>query len=184
MFNHSLLLKNKDINFLEAYYRYEKHKDFYFAKYLWFIGIEISIFAIITLFMLFNINSYETINNKIKSNIEKYKNIESEIERFQVMKGLLENKKIFMEDIIEGNNSLYNILTEIESKIPINLKVENLNISREKLTMMVVTNKEENIAQFIYNLQNYDCFKNISINGITNYEGQIRTTITADIVRK
>ncbi|KRQ88083.1 Fimbrial assembly protein (PilN) [Caloramator mitchellensis] len=180
----NLLNKNKDIDFLKAYYLSNKKSEFDFKKILYFIAVELAVFIIISSVLLYKATYYKIQNENLSRKIGELQKIEKQLNEFQAIKTLYEKKLSINNKVTEDNDYINNAIVELEQITPSEVIYENINISKGKIMFIIKSSKEENIAQFLNNLQNSDKFSNISFNGISNQNNIKRTSISADIVRK
>lgn len=180
-----LIRKKKDLDFYKAYLKNNKKEDGDYKKLFYVLAIEIVAFIILSILMSYKMIYYNIQNQSISSRIEKLKGIEDRLKEFQQIKTLFEEKKLINDYVINDNMILYDTVVMIEKVIPKEVVVETMNLSTDKVSLVIRTSKEENIVQFVNNLQNLGFFKNIIFNGISKQDEKIkRTSITAEIVRK
>lgn len=183
MFDNLTINTNKDVNLLEAYNRQIK-KEKKDKKIYYFIFIEIAVFIIITIFSIFRMSNLKIQNSKLTERINKLIPIEQQVKEYTEIKNKYESKKTIAEEISNQNETFNEAVTVLENITPTEITIENMIMTKDKLSFVIKSSKEENIAQFIYNMQNTDIFKNIVFNGISKQGNEKRTSITADIVRK
>ncbi|SKA82211.1 hypothetical protein SAMN05443428_104177 [Caloramator quimbayensis] len=183
MLENLIISSNKDINLLEAYNRQiKKEKKDY--KIYYFIIIEIAVFVILTVISIYRMSNLKIQNSKLTERISKLIPIEQQVKEYTEIKNKYENKKAIAEEISNQNETFNEAITVLEEITPTEITIENMIMTKDKLSFVIKSGKEENIAQFIYNMQNTDVFKNIVFNGISKQGNDKRTSITADIVRK
>ncbi|GFR36633.1 PilN domain-containing protein [Thermobrachium celere] len=178
------LNRGKDINLLEAYNRQQNRKTEDNKKIYMFILGEIIIFLLITLISIIKITFYKIQNAKLTDTINSLIPIENQVKEYTQYKMLYENKKMIIDAVTRDNETLNLVIAKLEEIMPSETAIENMNLSKEKVSFVIKSTKEENIAQFVYNMQNSELFKNIVFNGISNQGNEKRTSITAEIVRK
>lgn len=176
--------KGKDINLLEAYNRQYKNKTEDNKKIYIFILAELSIFLVITITSLVKITYYKTQNAKLTQAINSLIPIENQVKEYTKVKMMYENKKTILDLVAKDNETFNTVITNLEEIMPSEMAIENMTLSKDKVSFVIKSSREENIAQFVYNMQNSDVFKNIVFNGISNQGTEKRTSITAEIVRK
>lgn len=180
-----LISRKKDLDFYKAYLKNNKKENGDYKKLFYLLMVEIVAFIILTILMTYRVIYYNIQNQSIESRIEKLKGIEDKLRDFQEIKRLYEEKNLVNDFITNDNMTLYNAITIIEKVIPKEVVVETMNLSTDKVSLVVRSSKEENIVQFVNNLQNSGFFKNINFNGISKQDEKTkRTSITAEIVRK
>ncbi|MCX7694855.1 MAG: PilN domain-containing protein [Caloramator sp.] len=178
------LNRGKDINLLEAYNRQFQKKTEDNKKIYIFIIAEIAIFLLITIISIFKITYYKVQNSKLTQAINNLIPIENQFKEYTKVKMLYESKKTILDAVSKDNEILNLVIKTLEEITPSEMSIENMTLSKDKVSFVIKSSKEENIAQFVYNMQNSDVFKNIVFNGISNQGNEKRTSITAEIVRK
>lgn len=174
----------KDINLLEAYNRQFKQKTEDNKKIYFLILAELSIFFLITIISLVKITYYKAQNAKLTQAINSLIPIENQVKEYTKVKMMYENKKTILDLVSKDNETFNTVITNLEEIMPSEMAIENMTLSKDKVSFIIKSSREENIAQFVYNMQNSDVFKNIVFNGISNQGTEKRTSITAEIVRK
>ncbi|QCX32667.1 PilN domain-containing protein [Caloramator sp. E03] len=178
------LMINKDINLFEAYNRQIKKEKNDNKKIYYVIFIEIILFIVLTALSLYRIYYLKIQNLKLTERINKLIPIEQQVKEYTAIKNLFDSKKLIVDEISKQNEMLNEVITTLEDITPTEINLENMIINKDKLSFVIKSNKEENIAQFINNMQNADIFSNVVFNGISKQGNEKRTSITADIVRK
>ncbi|WDC83228.1 PilN domain-containing protein [Caloramator sp. mosi_1] len=178
------LNNNKDINLLEAYNRQHQRKSEDNKKILIVIAAELILFAVVTIISIFRISYYKMQNAKLEEKIKSLIPIENQVKEYTQVKLLYENKKTILDSVAKDNETLNLVITNLEEITPSEMSIENMTLSKDKVSFVIKSSREENIAQFVYNMQNSEIFKNIVFSGISNQGNEKRTSITAEIVRK
>lgn len=184
MFGNIQLNRAKDINILEAYNRQHQKKTDDNKKIILVIMAELILFALITIVSIFRISYYKIQNAKLEEKINSLIPIENQVKEYTQMKLLYENKNTILDSVSKDNETLNLVITNLEEITPSEMAIENMSLSKDKVSFVIKSSKEENIAQFVYNMQNSEVFKNIVFQGVSNQGAEKRTTITAEIVRK
>ncbi|CDF57617.1 PilN domain-containing protein [Thermobrachium celere] len=178
------LNRGKDINLLEAYNRQYKKNTENNKKIFIFLISEIVVFLLITIISITKIIYYKVQNTKLTQEINNLIPIENQVKEYTKIKMLYESKKTIFDAVSKDNETLNLVIKNLEEITPSEMAIENMTLSKDKVSFVIKSSKEENIAQFVYNMQNSYIFKNIVFNGISNQGTEKRTSITAEIVRK
>lgn len=184
MLSNLQLNNNKEINLLEAYNRQYQKKGNDNKNIVLFILAELAIFLVITIISIVRITYYKTQNAKLEEKINSLIPIENQVKEYTQMKNFYESKKTISDEVSKDNETFNIVITSLEEITPSEMSIENMTLNKDKITFVIKSSKEENIAQFIYNMQNSDVFKNVVFTGVSNQGAEKRTTITAEIVRK
>lgn len=184
MLSNIQIKNNKDINLLEAYNRQHQKRTDDNKKIFIVIAAEIALFVVIMIISIIRISYYKIQNAKLEEKINSLIPIENQVKEYTQMKLLYENKKTILDSVSKDNEILNQVITNLEEITPSEMAIENMTLSKDKISFVIKSSKEENIAQFIYNMQNSEVFKNIVFQGVSNQGAEKRTTITAEIVRK
>jgi Tfp pilus assembly protein PilN len=174
----------KDFNLLYAYQSAGKKDELTLKVVGSVIGIEVAVFAIVS--TILGITSYriKVENAKIEEEIRKNSYIEEKIKKYNAVKAAYEEKEAVCNVIASKNETILETLKIIGQVMPKEMSSDSININGDKISMIIKSSREENIAQFISNLQDTERFKNIVISGISNDNMYKKTTINAEIVRK
>lgn len=174
----------KDFNLLYAYQSAGKKDELTLKVVGSVIGIEVAVFAIVS--TILGITSYriKVENAKIEEEIRKNSYIEEKIKKYNAVKAAYEEKEAVYNVIASKNETILETLKIIGQVMPKEMSSDSININGDKISMIIKSSREENIAQFISNLQDTERFKNIVISGISNDNMYKKTTINAEIVRK
>ena len=65
------------------------------------------------------------------------------------------------------NRNLYDLITELEQKLPKDVEVNGFNVSTTGLTLNFSVASKEEAAAAIINLRGFDCFSDVLVTGIT-----------------
>lgn len=175
---------HKDINLLYAYEIQTKKKTVLSKNIITAVIVELLIIGVISAYMNIEIIGQRKEIEKTKSKIESYAGIQKEIDEFDRIKKLYEDKKFVFDSVADKNHGALEVLSVIEETLPSEMSVEGINIKDDSVSFIVKSSKEENIAQFINNFQSTGKFTNITVSGISGDKDTKRTSINAELKRK
>lgn len=175
---------HKDINLLYAYEIQTKKKTVLSKNIITAVIVELLIIGVISAYMNIEIIGQRKEIEKTKSKIESYAAIQKEIDEFDRIKKLYEDKKFVFDSVADKNHGALEVLSVIEETLPSEMSVEGINIKDDSVSFIVKSSKEENIAQFINNFQSTGKFTNITVSGISGDKDTKRTSINAELKRK
>lgn len=175
---------HKDINLLYAYEIQTKKKTVLSKNIIVAVIVELLTIAVISAYMNIEIIGQRKEIEKTKASIESYAGIQKEIDEFDRIKKLYEDKKFVFDSVADKNHRAFEVLSVLEETLPSEMSVEGINIKDDLVSFIVKSSKEENIAQFINNFQSTEKFTNITVSGISGDKDTKRASINAEFKRK
>lgn len=174
----------KDINLLYAYEISKKNPNENYKLFIIVFVIECAILILLTFFVSVRIVFINSQNIKLQNSIKTYAKMEKELSEFKKINDAYTKKQRAYDNVTSLNADTLSTLDILQKIMPNDISIENFSLKDDKLFFIVSASKEENIAQFIANMQKTEKFINITIDGISSDSNKKRSTINAELDRK
>ncbi|MTI65410.1 MAG: PilN domain-containing protein [Firmicutes bacterium] len=176
----------KDLNFFEPYVR-KNNKDYKEIALYTTLGIIVGLiilFPIINAIRLNNMNKEITV---LKTELNSPK-LQSKINTLETRKKEIKDLKNHLKDlkIIDDKLSKLNVindtlLNKITMLTPKNINFKALNINKESITIQGITDNQNSIGAFQFNLRNNKSFEKVYVASINKESNNFNFNITFNI---